>query len=237
MIMEQDSLLMESDGTGISSVRGRKRAADAVETLRACGVVPVIRTSTSELARTAVDWLSEAGMQTFEITLTTPGATSLIADLALSGAGQLIGAGTVTSEALARDAIASGAYYIVSPWVVPEVGRLCREHDVACLMGAMTPTEVAAACDAGADVVKIFPASSVGPAHMKALGSVFPNTLMMPTGGIDASNIGSWVQAGAMCVGAGGKLVDEALLKAGDKKAVIAVAQQLMEAFQEARRL
>ena len=237
MIMEQDTLLMESGRTDVSSVRRHKSSADTVEALRACGVVPVIRTSTLDLARTAVDWLSEAGMQTFEITLTTPGATSLIADLALSGSDRLIGAGTVTSEALAQDAIESGACYIVSPWVIPEVGRLCREHNVACLMGAMTPTEVATACAVGADVVKIFPASSVGPAHMKALRSVLPNILMMPTGGIDASNVGSWVQAGAMCVGAGGKLVDEALLKAGDKKAVIAVARQLMEAFQEARRL
>ena len=196
MIAGRDTFLMESRNTGIPSVRGCKCAVEVVEALKTCGVVPVIRTSTRDLARTAVDWLSEAGMQTFEITLTTPDATSLIADLALSSADRLIGAGTVTSEALARDAIASGARYIVSPWVVQEVGRLCQEHDVACFMGALTPTEVAAACAAGADVVKIFPASSVGPAHMKALRSVFPNILMMPTGGVDASNIGSWIRPG-----------------------------------------
>ena len=126
VIAEQDTLLMESGKTGIPSVRSCKRAAEVVEALKACGVVPVIRTSTLDLARTAVDWLSEAGMQTFEITLTTPGATSLIADLALSGADQLIGAGTVTSEVLARDAIASGARYIVSPGLSRRLGICVR---------------------------------------------------------------------------------------------------------------
>lgn len=208
--------------------------AALLETLLAFGVVPVIRTSTPELAATAVEWLGEAGYGTFEITMTTPGAVGLIERLA-GESPAMIGAGTVLTAAGVAEVVKAGAKYVVSPCVVPEVAAACRDHGVPCLMGALTPTEVHQAITAGVAAVKIFPASTVGAGHLKALRSVFPGTVFMPTGGIDATNVAAYVAAGAACVGAGGKLVDEALVKRGDKDAIQAAGRQLMEAYRAAK--
>lgn len=206
---------------------------ETLQRLIGFGVVPVIRNSRADHARTAVRWLAEAGYGTFEITMTTPGALDLVAELAAEG-GALIGAGTVTSRTAAEAVIAAGARYVVSPCVVAEVAAVCRAHGVPCLMGALTPTEVFAALAAGADAVKVFPASTVGPGHLKALRSVFPDTSFVPTGGIDAGNVAAWVQAGAVCVGVGGKLVDEALVVRDDRAGIIAAGTQLLDAYRAA---
>ncbi|CAO3427307.1 bifunctional 4-hydroxy-2-oxoglutarate aldolase/2-dehydro-3-deoxy-phosphogluconate aldolase [Azospirillum doebereinerae] len=210
-----------------------------LDQLVAYGVVPVIRNSSADLARTAVGWLREAGYGTFEITMTTPGAVGLIEELAAEGgapsANLLIGAGTVLTAAGVAEVVKAGARYVVSPCVVPEVAAACRDHGVACLMGALTPTEVHAAMLAGVDAVKIFPASTVGPAHIKALKSVFPSVRFVPTGGIDAGNVATYVAAGVACVGAGGKLVDETLVKRGDRDAILAAGRQLLDAYRAAK--
>jgi len=198
------------------------------------GVVPVIRTSTLDLARTSVTWLKEAGFRTFEITMTIPDAPALIEELA-QDKDLLIGAGTVFTGADTDRVVAAGARYVVSPCVSAEVGAACRRHNVPSLMGTLTPTEVFNALQAGSTAVKVFPASTVGSGHLKALRSVFPKITFMPTGGIDASTIAEWVKAGAACVGVGGKLVDEGLLKKGDKDTVLAVGKQLIEAYKAAK--
>ncbi len=209
-------------------------ALSPLDQLIAYGVVPVIRTSSQATARTAVAWLSDAGFRTFEITLSIPGAVDLIAELAAESA-WLIGAGTVFTAIDTDRVVAAGARYVVSPCVLPEVGAACRRARVACLMGTLTPTEVQAARQAGSDVVKLFPAATVGPGHLKALRSVFPDVPFMPTGGVDAANLGDWVRAGAVCVGAGGKLVDEALIDRGDKATVIAAGRAMLEAYRAAK--
>jgi len=198
------------------------------------GVVPVIRTSTLDLARTSVSWLKEAGFRTFEITLTIPNAPALIEELSQDKE-LLIGAGTVFTGADTDRVVAAGARYVVSPCVSAEVGAACRRHNVPSLMGTLTPTEVFNALQAGSTAVKVFPASTVGSGHLKALRSVFPKVTFMPTGGIDASTVAEWVKAGAACVGVGGKLVDEGLLKKGDKDTVLAVGKQLIEAYKAAK--
>ncbi len=198
------------------------------------GVVPVIRTSSLALARTSVGWLKEAGFRTFEITMTIPDAPSLIEELS-ADTDLLIGAGTVFTAADTDRVVAAGARYVVSPCVSAEVGAACRRHDVPSLMGTLTPTEVFNALQAGSTAVKVFPASTVGSGHLKALRSVFPKVTFMPTGGIDSSTIADWVKAGAACVGVGGKLVDEGLLKAGDKDTVLAVGKQLIDAYKAAK--
>lgn len=198
------------------------------------GVVPVIRTSSLALARTSVGWLKEAGFRTFEITMTIPDAPTLIEELS-QDKDLLIGAGTVFTAADTDRVVAAGARYVVSPCVSAEVGAACRRLDVPSLMGTLTPTEVFAALQAGSTAVKVFPASTVGSGHLKALRSVFPKVTFMPTGGIDASTIADWVKAGAACVGVGGKLVDEGLLKAGDKTTVLAVGKQLIDAYKAAK--
>ena len=198
------------------------------------GVVPVIRTSTLDLARLSVGWLKEAGFRTFEITMSIPDAPSLIEELS-QDKDLLIGAGTVFTAADTDRVVAAGAKYVVSPCVSAEVGAACRRHEVPSLMGTLTPTEVFNALQAGTTAVKVFPASTVGSGHLKALRSVFPKVPFMPTGGIDSSTVAEWVKAGAACVGVGGKLVDEGLLKKGDKDTVLAVGKQLIEAYKAAK--
>jgi len=198
------------------------------------GVVPVIRTSEAHLAKISVDWLKEAGFRTFEITMTIPGAVDLIAEIAKDQS-LLIGAGTVLTATDTELVVAAGAKYVVSPCVTAEVGAACRRLQVPSLMGTLTPTEVHQALQAGSTAVKVFPASTVGPGHLKALRSVFPNVTFMPTGGVDANSVADWVKAGAACVGVGGKLVDEALIKAGDKAAVLEIAAKLLANYQAAK--
>jgi 2-dehydro-3-deoxyphosphogluconate aldolase/(4S)-4-hydroxy-2-oxoglutarate aldolase len=187
-------------------------------------VIPVIRTSTAAHAATAVAWLREVGITTIEITLTTPGAVELIRSLA-ADPGLLVGAGTVPDAATAQACLDAGARFLVTPWVDPEVCAVARAGGAAMLPGAFTPTEVRAALAAGADAVKIFPASSGGPGHLRALRSVFPGVPFCPTGGVDPRNTADWFAAGAAFVGMGGKLADEALIAAGDKAALQAAAK------------
>ncbi len=209
-------------------------ASPVLDQLLAFGVVPVIRTSDLDTARLSVAWLKEAGFRTFEITLTIPGAVDLIAEL-VEDASLLIGAGTVFSSLEAKRVIAAGARYVVSPCVTASVGIACQDHGVPSLMGTMTPTEVFQALQSGASAVKLFPAATVGAAHLKALRSVFPEVQFMPTGGVDAATIGDWVRAGAACVGVGGKLVDETLIRKGDKDSVIAAGRALLAAYRAAK--
>ena len=199
-----------------------------IATLRAARVVPVVRTSTAALAATAVRWLHEAGMRIFEITMTIPDAPALIRDLA-SDPSLTIGAGTVADRATAELCIAAGARFIVAPWVDQTLSPPCREAGAVLMLGALTPTEVRAALAAGADVVKIFPASSVGgPAHIKALASVLPHVTFCPTGGVEPGNVAAYLAAGAAFVGMGGALVDEKRIAAGDRTAIQAAAGAIL---------
>lgn len=123
----------------------------------------------------------------------------------------------------------AGAKFIVAPWIDPNLTEACADADAALMLGAMTPTEVRSALHSGADVVKIFPASSVGgPGHIKALVSVFPNVLFCPTGGVSPDNYAAYLAAGAAFVGMGGALVDEGRIAAGDRDAITAVARAIL---------
>lgn len=196
--------------------------------LRAEVVVPVVRTHTIATAETAVRWLREAGFTVFEITWTVPDAAGLIRALAADPA-LLVGAGTVPDAQAAGAAIDAGARFLVTPWVDPAVIGVARARGAVALPGTMTPTEVRAALAAGADAVKVFPASSAGgPGHVRALRSVFPDVAFCPTGGVDAKTAPDYLAAGAAFVGVGGKLVDEARIKAGDRDAITRAAQELL---------
>lgn len=193
-------------------------------------VVPVVRTRTLEAARTAVAWLREAGFATFEITLTVPNATALIAELARDPA-LLVGAGTVRTAAEAYACCEAGARFIVCPWNEPEIVPAGRRFGALVMLGALTPDEVVEALEGFADVVKIFPAASMGgPAHLRALRSVFPDVPFCPTGGVEPANLRAYLDAGAAFVGIGGKLADETLIAAGDKAAVQQAARAALAA-------
>ena len=196
--------------------------------LRAARVVPVIRTSSSATAATGVRWLRDAGLRIFEITMTIPNAPELIRELAADPE-LLVGAGTVPDVATVRACLEAGARFIVAPWVDAAHAEPCQDAGAALMLGALTPTEVRAALHAGADVVKIFPASSAGgPAHIRALASVFPDVAFCPTGGVDPANVAAYLAAGAAFVGMGGALVDEKKIAAGDRTAIEAAAKAVL---------
>ena len=199
-----------------------------IQRLRDARVVPVIRTSTADHAETAVSWLRTAGLRIFEITMTIPGAVPLIAKLARDPE-LMVGAGTVPDAVTAQACLAAGARFLVAPWVDPALAEPSRGAGALLMLGALTPTEVRAALAAGADVVKVFPASSAGgPAHIKALASVFPGIAFCPTGGVEPGNVAAYLAAGAAFVGMGGALVDEKRIAAGDRAAIETVARAVL---------
>jgi 2-dehydro-3-deoxyphosphogluconate aldolase / (4S)-4-hydroxy-2-oxoglutarate aldolase len=202
--------------------------AGLIEELRAARVVPVVRTSTAAHAATVVGWLREAGLRIFEITMTIPDAPSLIQDLA-ADPDLLVGAGTVPDVATAERCLRAGARFLVAPWVDAALAAPCRDAGAALMLGALTPTEVRAALAAGADVVKVFPASSAGgPGHIRALRSVFPGVAFCPTGGVEPDNVDAYLKAGAAFVGMGGALVDEKRVAAGDRDGIQGVARRIL---------
>jgi 2-dehydro-3-deoxyphosphogluconate aldolase/(4S)-4-hydroxy-2-oxoglutarate aldolase len=201
-----------------------------LDKLCAARVVPAIRTRETRHAATAVQWLRDLDLRIFEITMTVPDAPSLIRELA-ADATLLVGAGTVPDRATAEACLSAGARFIVAPWIDASLAAPCRSADAMLMLGALTPTEVRAALAAGADVVKVFPASSAGgPAHIRALRSVLPDVAFCPTGGIEPGNFAAYLAAGAAFVGMGGALVDENRIAAGDRATIEAAAHAVMAA-------
>ena len=199
--------------------------ADTLARLRDMAVVPVIRTPTADLAERVADWLAQAGMRTVEITLTTPGALDLIRRLRTSS-DLLVGAGTLRHEADAVAAIYAGAHYLVSPARVAGMAARAADADVACVMGAYTPSEVLAAHQDGADAVKVFPVGSAGgPSYVKALRAVFPDIAFAPTGGITPETVADYLRVGCAFVGVGGRLVDVAAVAEGRRDVIEAAAR------------
>ncbi len=199
-----------------------------IEKLRSAGVTPVIRTSTEKSARRAIEVLGAEGFAVFEVTLTTPGALAIIAELA-NRREILVGAGTILSARQGEQALAAGAEFAVSPAFIPGLAELCREAGAPLALGAATPTEVLRAHEAGADFVKIFPARQLGgPGFIRALRSIYPQIAFMPTGGIDPPDILPYFAAGAACLGMGGNLVNDAALDAGDEGVIREAARAVL---------
>jgi len=211
----------------------RRQKQEVLAALRDGGIVPVIRADSADTALRIVDALVSGGIRTLEITMTVPdaiGAIKAVSDR--FGSSVLLGAGTVTSRALAEGSLDAGAEFLVTPCVVPDVIAVAKERDVAVLPGAMTPTEVFTAWSAGGDIVKIFPASNVGGAsYLKALKGPFPQIPLCPTGGVNLQTIGEFVKAGASAVGVGGELVSKAAIDAGDYKKITELAKQYVAAL------
>jgi 2-dehydro-3-deoxyphosphogluconate aldolase/(4S)-4-hydroxy-2-oxoglutarate aldolase len=147
----------------------------------------------------------------------------------------LLGAGTVLDTETARIALLSGAEFIVSPTVNTDVIQLCRRYDKLVLPGALTPTEVLTAWEAGADIVKIFPSDLTGPAYLKALAGPLPQVRMMPTGGVNLQTAADFLKAGAFALGIGGSLVDPQAVAAGDLKKIESLAKQYVEIVRQTR--
>ena len=192
-------------------------------------IVPVLRLADAELTARAFEYLVRAGFSAIEITMTVPGAIGLIARLAdQAEAGVLIGAGTVLDLDTARRCIDAGARFVVSPCAVPGIARMAHAVTCAALQGGFTPGEILAAHREGADIVKVFPASSGGPEHLRAIHAVFPDVLLCPTGGVSLQNIESYFAAGAALVGVGNNILDPQALAVGDAASVIAHARRYL---------
>jgi 2-dehydro-3-deoxyphosphogluconate aldolase/(4S)-4-hydroxy-2-oxoglutarate aldolase len=173
----------------------------------------VIRSNSTTWAEKAIDRLYQLGFRTFEITMSIPEATKLIEQFSTEK-GLLIGAGTVIDTHQAEQCIQAGAQYVISPCLVPELPKLCRDADVVSILSGMTPSEVLSAWQLGSDAVKVFPVQSVGgPSHIKALKSVFPDIPLIPTGGVNITNVAAYFAAGSTLVGVGGDLVNERLFE------------------------
>ncbi|NQU23023.1 MAG: bifunctional 4-hydroxy-2-oxoglutarate aldolase/2-dehydro-3-deoxy-phosphogluconate aldolase, partial [Candidatus Nealsonbacteria bacterium] len=181
------------------------------------GVVAVLRAPNGDLLSDVAEALLAGGVEAIEITFTVPGAHRVLEQVAdRLGDKILLGAGTVLDPETARVALLAGAEFVVSPTVNPDVIRLCQRYDKAVMPGALTPTEVLAAWEAGADVVKVFPSDITGPKYLKALHGPLPQVRLMPTGGVNLDTAADFLRAGACALGIGGSLVESKAVAAGD---------------------
>ncbi len=225
-------------------VKGQQESnsmADKQKTLQALkdtGVVAVIRADKAEDLVEVGRALRQGGVQFIEITMTVPGAIPVIerAAKALQNDDVYIGAGTVLDAETARLAILAGANYIVSPAFRPDMIAVCKRYSVAAMPGAMTPTEVLNAWEAGADIVKIFPAGVGGPQFFKDLKGPFPHIEIMPTGAVNRQTAPAFIKAGACAVGVGGELVGKPLIAARDFATITRNAADFLAIVQEARK-
>lgn len=200
-----------------------------------CGIVAVVRAETSDEAERIVDACMEGGVAAIELTFTVPHADKVIEVLARKYSPEdiILGAGTVMDAPTARIAMLSGANYIVSPYFDLDTVKMCNRYRVAVMPGIMTVREGVMAMEAGADILKVFPGDLYGPKIIKDIKGPIPYAKMMPTGGVTAENVGEWIKAGAVAVGAGGSLTAGA--KTGDYASVTATAKKFVERIRQAR--
>jgi 2-dehydro-3-deoxyphosphogluconate aldolase/(4S)-4-hydroxy-2-oxoglutarate aldolase len=208
-----------------------------LNTLIEVGVVPIIRTSSAESAILAIEAVYRGGIRSAEITMTVPGAVKALEKLADKfGDSMILGAGTVLDPETCRACILAGAQFIVTPALNPATIALSRRYSKPIFPGALTPTEVVAAWEAGADAVKIFPASAMGGAkYIKALKGPLPQIEMIPTGGVNLDTAADFLKAGACAVAVGSELIDAATIKAGKYEVFEERAKQYLEVVQKAR--
>jgi len=201
------------------------------------GVVPVVRASSPAQAIAAAEAVCAGGISVVEVTMTVPGAIEVIAQLAKSmGNSVLIGAGTVLNADSARRCLDAGAQFLVSPGFDLETVKFANARNVLITAGALTPTEVITAWNAGSDLVKIFPCGNVGGAkYIKALKGPLPDIPMIPTGGVNLNTAAEFIQAGSAAVGVGGELILASALKSGNTREITELAKQYVSIVHEAR--
>ena len=200
------------------------------------GVVAVIRAPSPEILVDIAQALLAGGVPAIEVTMTTPKAIAAIEKLAdRYGDQAVVGVGTVLDAPTARDAIAAGAQFVVSPVFDATVVATTRRYGKISIPGAFTPTEIMTAWSCGADVVKVFPATALGPSYIKDLLAPLPMLKLTPTGGVDLKNAGDWIKAGAVFIGAGSALVTKDAMAKKDWAAITACARAFVDAVKSAR--
>ena len=207
-----------------------------VQQIEEAGVVAVIRLKEPDRLRAVMDAIAEGGVRALEVTMTVPGAVELIRQFASTlPPGFLLGAGTVLDAATARRVVDAGAQFVVSPVFRRETIDACRERGVPAMPGCFTPTEILNAWDAGADIVKVFPATALGPSFLKDIRGPLPHVKLMPTGGVTLDNAGDWIRAGAAAVGVGTALLDAKAIASGDYAVLRQNAERIVGNVRAAR--
>jgi len=201
------------------------------------GIVPVVRASSADEAARAIEAVRSGGINIFEITMTVPGAVGLIEKLTdRFGDDALIGAGTVLTAEQANDCIAAGAQFVISPALNLKTVAVCQNHEIAVMPGALTPTEIVAAWNAGADFVKVFPAGALGGAsYIKSLKAPLPDIKIIPTGGVSLATAADFIRAGASALGVGADLVDLQALRERNENIVTERARRFVEIVRATR--
>ena len=201
-----------------------------------CGLIGVIRLNDAEKLKGVIGALRDGGVIALEITMTTPGAMEAISEVAGElGEDFLVGAGTVLDPETARMAILAGARFVVSPVLNLDVIRMVHRYDRVAVPGAFTPTEILTAWDHGADVVKVFPATALGPKYFKDVHGPLPQVKLSPTGGVSLENAGEFIRAGACCLGVGSALVPREAVARSDWAAITERARAFLSEIRKAR--
>lgn len=202
-----------------------------------CGIVAVVRSPDSQQLVEVCRALADGGVSVVEITMSVPGALDVVRQVRQAlGDRLLLGAGTILDPETARAALLAGAEYLVAPTVNIEVIRLCQRYDKLVMPGALTPTEILTAWEAGADIVKVFPADVVGPAFFKAMRGPLPQIRLMPTGGVDLKTAAEFLKAGACCLGIGSQLVEPRAVAERKFDHIRDLARQYVAIVQETRK-
>jgi len=206
-----------------------------LEKMKTSGVVGVIRTKSSKKLLKVARAIKEGGVNCVEVAMTTPDALSVIEEVSQQLDDVLIGAGTVLDAETARAAILAGAEYLVSPTTDPEMIKLCKRYDKVVAPGAFTPTEIMEAWEAGADIVKVFPASRLGPKFISDVKAPLPQVSLMPTGGVSKDNASEFISAGADVLCVGSALLDKEAIANEDYNVLTENARELIEAVKKGR--
>jgi 2-dehydro-3-deoxyphosphogluconate aldolase / (4S)-4-hydroxy-2-oxoglutarate aldolase len=213
------------------------RPDEQMRLIREIGIVAIVRGTGIDSLLKIAESLREGGVRVIEVTLNTPGAIEMIGQLEKEyGSDMLIGAGTVLDPETARSVILAGAKFILGPTLNLDVSKLCKRYNTVYVPGVMTPTEIITAWEAGAQVVKVFPAGSLGPRYVKELRGPLPQVEVMPVGGVTLDNAAEFIKAGAAALGIGGELVDRKAVETGRFDLLTEKARRFIEAVQEGRR-
>jgi 2-dehydro-3-deoxyphosphogluconate aldolase/(4S)-4-hydroxy-2-oxoglutarate aldolase len=204
---------------------------NVLERLRSAAVVAVVRAPDADSAISGIAALVRGGIRAIEVTYSTPDAAAVVAQLrAEHGDEIVVGSGTITTASQAAESAKAGAEFLVSPGTTEHVASAMRDTGLPFVLGALTPSEVMTAVALGADIVKLFPSSLGGTAYLASLREPFPDVPIMPTGGIGTGNVRAWLDAGAVCVGAGSGLVSADLLAGGEHDEITRRAEAFVAA-------
>ncbi len=209
---------------------------EQMQRIESCGVVAIIRANSSAELIEVVAAIKEGGVDLIEVTMTTPNALNVISDVAAQYSNQvLVGVGSVLDAETARAAMLAGAEFVVSPVTKPDVIEICNRYSKVVMPGAFTPTEILSAWEAGADYVKVFPSSGVGPSYIKDVKAPMPHIPLIPTGGVNVNNAGEFIKAGSAALGVGSTLVNNKVIAEGRFNLLTETARKLVEAVRGAK--